>query len=347
MKTIAALMGANGGELEVVNDVPSIAVLPFKCLSRDPDHELFADGITEDLIISLSYVDDLFVSAQASSLVLNGSSASRPEQARKLGVRYMLERSVRPMGSKIWVSVQLINAERGDSLWEKQFDQPVDEFFDLQDEVVSDIVNAMGCTVQGAVVERSKELLKDELDARQITSRLVSIEYGYDLGDQKFWREQFVDVDLALMKAPSYAPALAAKAMLRAAGPSNMYSSDLPGDRALVLELGKKALQLLSRSACVKTMVGRAYGLAGFYDNAIATLEHAQGLVSNIPAALVSLGYAYIMSRKDVAQGSIWSRTPFDETHCFPICMVTSFGKPWVKLHLGTMTRPLKLFGNR
>lgn len=303
MKAIAALVGANSEELEVVNDVPSIAVLPFKCLSRDPDHEFLADGITEDIIISLSHVDDLFVSAQASSFVLKGSNASRPEQARKLGVRYILEGSLRPMGSKIRVSAQLIDAERGDSLWAKQFNQPVDEFFDLQDEVVTDIVNAMGWTVQSAEVERSRQLPKEELDARQITSRLLSIEYGNDLGVEEFWRQQFADVDLALLKAPNYAPALAAKAMLLAGGASNMYSSDIPGDRAQALELGKKALQLSPRSAWVKSLVGHAYGLAGFYDDAIATLEHAQELAPNIPVALASLGYAYIMSRKDAAYG--------------------------------------------
>jgi len=126
MEAIANLVGAKPEVREVVIETPSVAVLPFKCQSLDPEHEFLADGMTEDIIISLSHIEDLFVVAQDSSSIFKDKATDRKQAAAALGVRYVLEGSVRPMGQKIRVTAQLIEVEHNTTLWAERYDQPTE-----------------------------------------------------------------------------------------------------------------------------------------------------------------------------------------------------------------------------
>jgi TolB-like protein/Flp pilus assembly protein TadD len=298
MEAIANLVVAKPEPREVSIEIPSLAVLPFKCLSHDPEHEFLADGITEDIVISLSHIEDLFVSAHDSSFVFKGNDVDRKQAASALGVRYVLEGSVRPMGQKIRVTAQLIEVEHTNTLWAERYDQPAESFFDLQDDVVSGIVYAMGWTVRDAEEKRLEKIPQEELDARQLISKRVESPLS-----PEGRAEARANIELALTRAPDYALAIAQKASHLGGGTSNMLSDDIEGDRAQVLELGKRALMLSPRSAVVTAEIGNAYGLAGFYDEAIATLERAQELAPNLAFAFASLGYSYIMSGKDPEKG--------------------------------------------
>ncbi len=131
------------GAVAALPDKPSIAVLPFDNLSGDPDQEYFADGMTEDIITGLSRFRSLFVIARNSTFAYKGKSSDVREVARDLGVRYVLEGSVRRAGARIRITGQLIDAETGNHLWAERYDRELDDIFAVQEEVTEAIVAAI------------------------------------------------------------------------------------------------------------------------------------------------------------------------------------------------------------
>ena len=138
----ASTMSVLGGPLQRP-DKPSIAVLPFVNMSGDPEQEYFADGITEDIITALSHHRWFFVIARNSSFVYRGRSVDVKQVARELGVRYVLEGSVRKAGNRVRATGQLIDAETGAHLWAERFDRDVADIFALQDEITQNVVAAI------------------------------------------------------------------------------------------------------------------------------------------------------------------------------------------------------------
>jgi TolB-like protein/class 3 adenylate cyclase/tetratricopeptide (TPR) repeat protein len=126
-----------------LRDKPSIAVLPFQNMSGDPDQEYFADGIAEDVLTTLSKIPELMVIARHSSFVFKGQAKDVREIGRILGVRYVLEGSVRKIGNRVRLTAQLIDSQDGSHLWADRFDGGVDDVFDLQDRITQDIVAAL------------------------------------------------------------------------------------------------------------------------------------------------------------------------------------------------------------
>ncbi len=137
--------GATQTESAVVElpDKLSIAVLPFTNMSSDPEQEFFADGITEDIITALSRIPDLFVISRNSTFIYKGRAVRPDEVARDLGVRYILEGSVRVSRNRIRVTAQLIDGQSGHHLWAEKFDRALDDVFELQDELTRNIAVAL------------------------------------------------------------------------------------------------------------------------------------------------------------------------------------------------------------
>lgn len=127
----------------VLPDKPSIAVLPFTNLSSDPEQEYFADGLVEDIITGLSRSKTLFVIARNSTFTYKGKSVDIKRVGRELGVRYVLEGSVRKAGARIRVTAQLIDSATDAHLWADKFDRDLEDIFDLQDELTSNVVGAL------------------------------------------------------------------------------------------------------------------------------------------------------------------------------------------------------------
>ena len=135
----------------------SIAVLPFANLSNDPEHEFFADGLTEDLITDLSQAADLFVIARNSSFAYKGKSVDVRTIARDLGVRFLLEGSARRSGDRLRINVQLVDAVAGRQVWAERFDRDLGDVFALQDEVAARIMEALlGRLIRGPEHERKR-----------------------------------------------------------------------------------------------------------------------------------------------------------------------------------------------
>jgi TolB-like protein len=146
-------------------DKPSIAVLPFQNLSADPDQEYFADGVVEDITMALSRFHWLFVIARNSSFTYKGRPVDVKQVGRELGVRYVLEGSVRKAGNRIRIAGQLIDAETGAHLWADRFDGALEDMFDLQDQVTSRVVGAVAPKLLYAEMKRAARKPTESLDA--------------------------------------------------------------------------------------------------------------------------------------------------------------------------------------
>jgi adenylate cyclase len=137
-------------------DKPSVAVLPFNNVSGDPDQEFFVDGITEDIITELSRFESLFVIARNSTFAYKGKAVDVRQVAQELGVRYLLEGSVRRSGSRIRVSAQLVHGTTGSHIWAEKFDREIEDIFELQDEITHNVVAAVSPQIEIAEIQRSR-----------------------------------------------------------------------------------------------------------------------------------------------------------------------------------------------
>ena len=146
-------------------DKPSIAVLPFQNLSADPEQEYFADGVVEDITMALSRFRWLFVIARNSSFTYKGRAVDVKQVGRELGVRYVLEGSVRKAGNRIRIAGQLIDAETGAHLWADRFDGALEDMFDLQDHVTASVVGAIAPKLQREEIKRARRKPTENLDA--------------------------------------------------------------------------------------------------------------------------------------------------------------------------------------
>jgi TolB-like protein len=146
-------------------DKPSIAVLPFQNMSGEPEQEYFADGIVEEIITALSRFNALFVIARNSTFTYKSRAVDVKQVGRELGVRYVLEGSVRKAGNKVRIAGQLVDATTGTHLWADRFDGGLEDIFDLQDRVTASVVGAIAPKLEQAEIERSKRKPTEILDA--------------------------------------------------------------------------------------------------------------------------------------------------------------------------------------
>ncbi|MET4426531.1 winged helix-turn-helix domain-containing protein [Bradyrhizobium sp. RT3a] len=167
-------------------DKPSLAVLPFTNLSSDPEQEYFADGMVEDIITGLSRSKSLFVIARHSTFTYKGKAVDIKQVGRELGVRYVLEGSVRKAGNRVRITGQLIYATTGAHLWADRFDSQLEDIFDLQDQVTSCVIGAIFPQLERAEIERAKRKPTGSLEAYDYYLRALSSFY-------QFTREQNIE----------------------------------------------------------------------------------------------------------------------------------------------------------
>jgi len=155
-------------------DKPSIAVLPFQNMSGDSEQEYFVDGMVEDIITGLSRIKWLFVIARNSSFAYKSKSPDIRQVGRELGVRYVLEGSVRKAENRVRISAQLIEAQAGAHLWAERYDRTLDDIFALQDEITLSVVGAIEPSLRAAEIERVKRKRPESLDAYDLYLRALS-----------------------------------------------------------------------------------------------------------------------------------------------------------------------------
>jgi TolB-like protein len=159
-------------------DKPSVAALPFSNLSGDPQQEYLVDGMVEDIVAGLSRIKWLFVAARNSGLPYRGEAVDVRRAGRELGVRYLLQGSLRKDGNRLRIAAQMIEAETGGHLWAERYDRPLDDIFALQDDIARSVVGAIEPNLRRAEVERVKRKRPDSLDAYDLVLRAQADVYS-------------------------------------------------------------------------------------------------------------------------------------------------------------------------
>jgi TolB-like protein/class 3 adenylate cyclase len=221
-------------------DKPSIAVLPFANMSGDPEQEYFADGMVEEIITALSRIRWLFVIARNSSFTYKGQAIDVKEVGRELGVRYVLEGSVRKSGGRVRITAQLIDAQSGAHLWADRFDGALEDVFDLQDKVAISVAGVIEPALQAAETARSAHRPTSDLTAYDLYLRA----YPMLLSSEAHIPEVLRLLDQAVERDPYYGPALALAAICRSRLVGVGRSEDPQMDCRKGADLAHRALQV-------------------------------------------------------------------------------------------------------
>jgi adenylate cyclase len=212
-KGIEALTGASDDRtrapLALLEDRPSVAVLPFTNMSGDPEQEYFVDGIVEDIITGLSRIRWLHVIARNSTFTYKGRAVDVKQVGRELGVRYVLEGSLRKAGSRVRITAQLIEAGSGTHVWAERYDRALDDIFEVQDEITLSLVGAIEPSLRQAEIERAKRKRPENLDAYDLYLRALQHAYVPMPGEAD---KALVLLDQAPAVQPDYPAAQAAEA---------------------------------------------------------------------------------------------------------------------------------------
>ncbi len=268
-------------------DKPSIAVLPFDNLSGDAGQDYFSDGITEDIITELSRFQHFFVIARNSTFTYKGRPVKPQRVARELGVRYVLEGSVRRADAKVRVTAQLIDATTGGHLWAERYDRDLADVFAVQDEITQRIVAALAGKVSVAEAERATRKRTGNLDAYDHVLRGRELVFRFTRESSDAAKRMF---EKAIALDPSYARAYANLSWSHL----NDFRLGWGGDRRRSLEraLGaaRRAVSIDNTNALAHAALGDFYLWSKQYDGAVAAIEKALALNPNDADRLAQLG---------------------------------------------------------
>ncbi len=261
---------ANEMKPSSASDKPSIAVLALTNMNRDPDLDFIGDGITEDLITALSKIRSFKVISRESTFSYKGSAIDVRQVAKELGVRFVLEGSVRKAGNRVRITVQLIDAETGHHVWAERYDREMEDIFDLQDEMVRVIASALEPELNAFERERAVSKPPENLDAWELYQRALWHMWTYETENIRTALDLFRQASAA---DPKFAPAHAYYAYC-------CYQFVILGtadDPGALLQDGmvaaKKALQCDDRDAISYFAIGRIHMMLGDHDASIAALR--------------------------------------------------------------------------
>jgi adenylate cyclase len=262
------------GRSLLVPDKPSIAVLPFLNMSGDSEHEYFADGMVEEIITALSHIRWLFVIARNSSFIYKGQPVDVKQVGRELGVRYVLEGSVRRGGNRVRIAVQLIDAETGAHLWADRFDGSLEGVFELQDKVALSVAGVIEPALQAAETARSTGRPTTDLTAYDLYLRAHAMYWS----SARQIPEALRLAELAIDRDPQYGMALAWAALCCNRMFIDGRSKDREADRRKGIDYARRALQatrddpsVLAIAAAVLAQFGEDLGaMMALVDRALA-----------------------------------------------------------------------------
>jgi TolB-like protein/Tfp pilus assembly protein PilF len=316
---------------------PSIAVLPFANLSGDPEQEYFSDGVTEDIIAGLARLHWLFVIARNSTFTFKGRAIDAKEIGSRLGVRYLLEGSVRKAGERVRIACQLIDAATGLHLWTDRFEGTLSDVFDLQDRVTANVIGAIEPRLRHAEIERARRKPTDNIDAYDLFLRALAL---HNTVTYENCREALRLLDRAIELDPDYAAAygLAAYGHMRenqrgwAASvtsegvrlartaaqkgqddPEALWTAGialamLTGESEEALSWIERSLQLNPNSAGAWMVSGMVRAYAGDSTTAIAHFERSIELNPLDPLVYITwygIAFAHFAAERD-AEASAW-----------------------------------------
>jgi len=253
-------------------DKPSIAVLPFANLSDDPEQEYFADGMVEEIITALSRMRWLFVIARDSSFTYKGRTVDVKQVGRELGVRYVLDGSVRKAVTRVRIAGQLIDAATGAHLWADKFDGGIEDIFDLQDRIAESVAGALQPSILTAEMARSARKRPDSLVAYDYVLRALPLVWSLN-------RTQSESAQVLLERAfsiePDYPLALSLAAWCHAQRVVYNWTDALGEEREVALRLAQRAAAISRDDSMVLAILGAAHTIVRDFDIAAEHLERA------------------------------------------------------------------------
>jgi len=271
-------------------DKPSIAVLPFHNLSGDPEQEYFADGMVDDIITALSHFKALFVIARNSSFTYKGRAVDVKQVGRELGVRYVLEGSVRKAANRVRITGQLVDTATGAHLWAERFDGGLGDVFDLQDQVTESVVGAIAPAVEKAEIERAKRKPTESLDAYALYLR--GLAKLYQIANRQANGEALRLFNSAIELDPDFASAHGRAAFCYVFAKGEGWISVTANEIAEVTRLAQRAVELGKDDAIVLTASAWALAYVVHDLEAGASLiDRALGLNSNLAEAWLYGGW--------------------------------------------------------
>jgi adenylate cyclase len=269
-------------------DKPSIAVLPFQNMSGDPEQEYFVDGMVEEITTAISRLSWLFVIARNSSFAYKGKSPDLRQVGRELGVRYVLEGSVRKAGNRVRITGQLVDTITGAHIWADRFDGALDDIFELQDQVASSVAGAIEPKLRQSEIDRASRKPIANLTAYDLYLRALAESYRYT--DEGF-AEAIVLARRALAIDPSYAPAAALVGRCRWVQRVQGWGALSDEDIGEACRLARQALEAERDDAeTISQAAGTLFFLAGEAAIAAAALDRALALNPNAAHAWLVRG---------------------------------------------------------
>jgi adenylate cyclase len=263
-------------------DKPSVAVLPFTNMSGDPEQEFVSDGIAEDVITALSRYPSLFVIARNSSFTYRGRAVDVKQVGRELGVRYVLEGSVRKAGNRIRVTAQLVEAGTGNHVWANRYDRDLADIFAVQDEITEAVTIAIAPAIADAELQRAVRKPPDSLDAWAAYQRglwhLSEANPDDNTIAQRFF-QQAIDLD------PTFAGGYSGLALAQLQAAAVYQKLGLLEAQSSAEALSRRAVALDGADAEARSCLGWALQARGELQGALAEIERALGMSPNLAVA--------------------------------------------------------------
>ena len=274
-------------------DKPSIAVLPFDNLSNDSEQEYFSDGITEDIITELSMISGLFVIARHSTFTYKDQSVTLKQVGRELGVRYVLEGSVRKAGNRIRVTAQLIDATSEYHLWAERFDRELKDVFAVQEEVARSVAGALAVALKPDEGARLALAPTENIEAYDLYLRTRATPWPptrENILSARHTYEHIIDID------PAFVGGYAGKALTYAMSVVFGSSTEPESDAAIAVEMAKKALSLKPDFAQGHSALGLGYLAGRRHEEAVAAARKAVDLQPSDADAQCYLGLTLLFA---------------------------------------------------
>ena len=273
-------------------DKPSIAILPFDNMSKDPKHEYICDGLTEEIIAALSKIPKLFVIARNSTFTYKGKPVKVQQVAEELGVHYVLEGSIRIMGNKIRVTAQLIDAIKGTHLWAERYNRELKDIFDIQDEITKSIITEVQVQLTAGEQARLRAAGTNNLDA------YLKFLQGWEASriwtkEAKIKARRLAEETIAL--DPNYQNGYFLLAVVEIHEILVGLSKSPKDSLARAIKWAKKSIEIEDSPAARRTLAG-CYVRIGKYEEAIAEAKKAVELGPNYADAYMMLGQMFLLS---------------------------------------------------
>lgn len=273
---------------------PSIAVLPFRNMSGDPDQRYLADGIAEDITTALSRLRSLFVIAHASSSTYRDRVVAHRQIGRDLGVRYVLDGSIRRVGDRVRFAAQLVDTATGNHVWADRYDGPIEDLLDLQDRITESVVGVLEPTIQQAEIDRTRHRRPEHFGAYEHYLRSLALTDVFTRASAEAMLQGCLR---AISLDPSFAPAYALAARSYVQRFTQGWIVDLARESAEVLDLAERGLRADRLDARVLGTAGHCFAwFARDLPKGIADIDEAPEINPNHAHALMQSGQVRTMA---------------------------------------------------